>query len=468
MDEVLRSPYRLSLLAGVPALACAGGCTPIETEGEVTGANVTVDETVQYQSLVGFGAAVGWYQDMLVGHSKKAEIYDLVFEGMGLDMLRFRNRFQRSRATDANLAAEQEIVERAEESLGRRPAVLLTSWSPPAELKQSGEENCQGDPGCTLRRGDDGSFVYDEFADYWAESLGEYDAAGIRADYISIQNEPDFLPNGWEGCRFDPTEADGWPGYDQALVAVADRVASLEHPPRIVGPETLGIHWGKIQDYVAKIDRSLVFGLAHHLYESGAWVDPDSYASVMSSVGAMAHGLPIFQTEFSTDSVCSQDDEDCDDFVLGGFETAWLIQNSLVQEGTAAFLYWDLVWPHGGLVALEGLEEYAIRDQYYALRHFARFTDPGDVRVRVASDRFEVYGSAFVAPDGDRSTVILLNIGARTEDLVVDLGREGATRVFQTEFDPGETEAWVDRGELNSGGELALPPRSVTTIVVGG
>ena len=202
-------------------------------------------------------------------------------------------------------------------------------------------------------------------------------------DWVSIQNEPDFIPPDWEGCKFEPSETAQYPGYDKALAAVHAALQKLNPPPKMLGPEVLGIHYNKVQNYLRPMNQDLVVGVSHHLYEQGSdgvwdWRDPgpDSYVDEMLGV-AEATRKPLFQTEFQTDE---------DKGIDGGFETAWLIHHTMAAEGAVAFVYWDLIWEGtAGLVGMRGKTPKP-RDQYYSMRHFARFTDPGYIRVGANSD----------------------------------------------------------------------------------
>jgi glucuronoarabinoxylan endo-1,4-beta-xylanase len=182
---------------------------------------------------------------------------------------------------------------------------------------------------------------------------------------------------------------------------------------------------------------------------------------------------PLFQTEFQTDD---------DHGYLGGFETAWLIHNSLVEEGVVAFLYWDLIWGDGGgLVSMERKGPRP-RDQYYSLRHYARYTDPGDVRVGTKSDKPEVRASAFLSAKGDRLTVIVLNTGKLPAEVRVDSGGFDVTNsaVFRTVYlsipgaaigpghSPPTSETWTPLGELPANHVVPLPARSIATVVLQG
>ena len=66
-------------------------------------------------------------------------------------------------------------------------------------------------------------------------------------------------------------------------------------------------------------------------------------------------------------------------------------QRALTVENVSAYIWWELVWspmPPTGLVTIESPSPdstYTINDTYYALKHFARWTDPGWVRVDATS-----------------------------------------------------------------------------------
>jgi glucuronoarabinoxylan endo-1,4-beta-xylanase len=252
---------------------------------------------------------------------------------------------------------------------------------------------------------------------------------------------------------------------------VSERLNASSVRPALLGPETLGVHYGRAAGYLEALDRTLLYGAAHHLYEQGsdgAWdwrtPGPDSYLAPMTGLPAAAGGLPIFQTEFQTDA---------DRGVDGGFETAWLIHNSLEKEGVAAFLYWDLVWrteraTDHGLVSLDG-DTFVVRDQYYALRHYAAFTDPGYLRVQADSSACAIRATAWLGPDEQELTIVLLNLGPADEDVTVEWEGflEARSEVYRTVFRPGASERWQPLGSVTADHLVSLPSRSVATIVLG-
>lgn len=456
---------RLQAFALVVLATSMAGCEstdPVPESRSSSSTEVVIDTSVRHQTLEGFGASVAWYQSLLPTHAESKTLYSLLFPELGLDILRYRNLYGRSEES-SDISSEVEIFEQATALLGHPPRLLLTSWSPPGQLKVSGREDCAGQvETCTLVTVE-GEFPYEQFADYWSDALDYYAAAGLVPDYISVQNEPDFTPNGWEGCRFAPSEQDELPGYDQALAAVAARMAGRERAPKLLGPETLGVHNQRVEPYLSALDTSLLHGVAHHLYEGDEWRNPDNYVWPLRSVEAAADDLPVFQTEIGTEG------DEADIFFRGGFETAWLMHNTLVEANAVGFLYWELFWPEKGLISIDGDGGYTIRDQYYALRHFARFTDPGDSRVEAASSSANLRSSAFLAEDGHRLTVILLNVGENSERVDVDLGadfQQNSPLAFRTQFDPGNTVAWEELASFADEGSVHLRPKSVVTIVV--
>jgi glucuronoarabinoxylan endo-1,4-beta-xylanase len=433
----------------------------LEKDAAATTGAVSVDTGRRFQTLEGFGAAVAWFQDRLSGVVADGLI-DFLFPELGLDILRFRNRFERTDKTDEQLSQEVTIFRRATEALGHPPKLLLSSWSPPARLKASGSEKCEGNSSCTLKK-EQGHFVYEAFADWWRRSLEHYAELGLTPDWISLQNEPDFVPPAWEGCKFTPEETQDFPGYGQALVAVHKAVQGLPHVPRLLGPETLGIHHERVQSYLAGLDANLLWGVAHHIYERGNdlvwdWRDPgpESFVDEMEGLKA-ATDKPTFQTEFNTDE---------DEGSLGGFETAWLIHETMAVQGAVAFLYWDLIWQGSkGLVSMKGLTP-SPRDQYYSVRHFARFTDPGYVRVAADATGEGLLASAYVAPDDSRLSLVLLNTSRTAMDASIDGGSfQGVpSQAFVTSYRPEASRRWSEVGALSKG-SLRLPARSVATVV---
>ncbi len=446
---------------GAGAACVAGVCSPLP---EPT-AHVTIDTGRRYQTLLGLGAGVTYMNDELAAHPLAADLYDVLFLDSGFELLRLRNRHGVEGAED--LTSSAQIVAAATARLGHPPTTLLTSFSPPAALKANGSTRCEGTPDtCTLVRLDDGAFDYPGFAAHWRASLQAYAAAGIVPDYIGLQNNPNSVPpdtDALEACRFLPTEGtasvtiDGvsveaaYPGFDRALTAVVAAIADLDPAPSILAPETTGFE--SVAEYLPHLDLASVDALAFHLYGTDpAAVDVDALRN-LATLGQTSD-RPLLQTEMESD----------------GLGTAVLAHHALVDGGATAYLQNDLVGaaaaPDGSpqaLVAIDA-EGFSLRDPYHSLRHWARFTEPGWLRVATDDETEDLLASAWLAPAGDSLSVVLVNAGP--DEFAVELAQDGVaaehSSVTRTVFDGVERS--VDLGALPNARIVRVPGHSMVTV----
>lgn len=450
--------------------SCAGGasCTAgVCMPAAQATARVTLDTTVRHQSLVGFGASLAYADGQIVAHPQKLALYDFLFAESGLDVLRLRNRYQDP--DEAALLPAKEIVDAASERLGRTPFLFMTSGTPPAALKANGSRICAGDEAtCTLVSLPGGGFDYAGFASFWRSALEAYANAGLTPDYISIQNNPNWVPPAEtprDACRFLPEEGtatvtvDGaplevsYPGYFEALTEVKSAIAGLPVLPRIGAPET-GLVGAAA--FVAPLDASAFDAFAIHIYGLDAEaVD----VAALEDARALAEQLqrPLFQSEIQA----------------GGIETAIFIHHTLVDAGALVYMQNDLVSSTSELapVSLAFLSETGFEAQgpYYALSQYAKNTDPGWIRVDGASDSSTLLSSAWLSPGEDALTVVLVNAG--TEQLAAEIVLPGelrsrfvGTEITRTVFEGLERSAAL--GELPANGVVRVPGRSVLTVAL--
>jgi glucuronoarabinoxylan endo-1,4-beta-xylanase len=409
-----------------------------------------VDVNTVYQELEGFGASGAWYENWLPVHPLRNEIYDILFGQLGLDIYRLRNTYDIS---SSNISDSAKIIQAAEVSLGHPIKIMISSWSPPAYLK-SNNSTVRG----TLAQNPDRSYKYSEFAQWWADSLLEYASHGIDVNYISIQNEPDYLGD-WDTCRLEPTETNQWAGYNLAFEAVYQELnAQMDKPPKLLAPEACGC--GNSQEYIdALIDPNQVYGFAHHHYADGDYDNPDSFIPAMENLAANYGYKPLFQTEYSRGSGERP-------FSVA-LDLARHIHNSLVHEGTSAFFYWDLFWgDEGGLVSLDNPWRsnpgYTINHTYYAFKQYSAFTDPGWHRVEASTDSSGLRISAYISPDQSRLTVVIINDADLAIDLILSLGEflPEDSEVYRT----SEREHTSYTGTFDQSQPLELGQQSITTI----
>jgi glucuronoarabinoxylan endo-1,4-beta-xylanase len=466
--------------AAVLALALTAlGCGP---SGEATSdnqpppaplqVNVALDAGTRYQVMQGFGGAVAFYVNWFSNHPAKADIANAVFSDLGIQLLRIGNWYQNSGPTA--LGDTVHVVQAAHDALGRsdRPLLEMSGWSPPASLKSNGNTNNGG----TLATGSDGQYRYADYGQWWATSLSTYAAQGVVPDFVSIQNEPDFVSANWQTNLLSPMEDATHASYGKALDAV---VAALQAQaqgaplPQLWGPEVSGVAGNRMQSYTSVLtDDELgeLQGLAHHLYSGGTANQPGSFNSVMATLATTATGMdkPIFMTEYGPTAPDM-------------FDTAWLVHNSVTVEGVSGYIFWPLTWappaagsPPAGLVTTENpgnpsgwttTNGWQINDIYYAIRHFSKWTDVGWQRVSATSDVPVVKVSAFISPDASQATLVLLNVDAAEHDVTLAPGSFSFTtsHVYRTS---GTTERTTDIGPLGSDSVVILPARAIATVTL--
>jgi len=439
-----------------------GMCLP-----EAPPSQVAVDTSLQFQTLTGFGATVGYAEDELSAFTDRAALDEALFAGLGLDVLRFRNRY--GEVPDETLSQATAIVSAATASLGRAPLVLLGSWSPPAALKQNGATFCGSDPTtCKLTRNAAGDFDYAGLAEYFKSSLAAYAKVGFLPDYLSIQNNPDWVPSGGavnEASRFLATEGKldvavngvkvsvSYPGYREALDAVLEALGDLPTRPRMLAPDLSGL--SGTERYIGALQGAPFDAIAHHLYGTDARnFDLDGLRTVAQLHDDM--GMPVFQTEMQAN----------------GFDTAVLMHHALVDGGASMYLQTALVGPLSGpamnSTALVGLGdgELVLQGPYFAMSHYSRFTDPGWVRVAASTEAEGLLTSAWLAPDHASLAVVLTNTSSARRAVSLSLGTEkvSSARVTLSAFDGAERMS--DLGAWSPGRSIVLPARSIATVLI--
>jgi len=476
-----------SLIAGglLPSLVlatatAAAGCGASEMNGPVDPnaapleVGVSIDASTRYQTMVGFGAAVGFEISLLANQANRAEIYNALFVDGGLQILRVANWYQNSQARGnpndmGDFNSTVSVVTGARAALGHDPVILMSSWSPPPSMK-----SVNNFVGGTLGQSN-GAYRYADFGQWWRASLDAYAAAGVVPTYVSIQNEPDFVPTGsstWSSCLIDATEdLTKHAGYGPALDAVTSAIADLPSKPTLVGPEVSGIGGATIENYLQAMttggDLDQLGAVAHHLYNGGSSSLPSSFSSGMATLAGAAGTLPLFQTEFGPNPADM-------------FNTAWLINNAVTVEGVAAYLYWDLIWGESatstnpsGLISIETVppaqwktaKGYKINDTYYALRHFAKWIDGGWQRIGATPASIVIRTSAFMSPDGQSVTLVLLNTDTAEHLVTLDPGAFAfsTSAIYRTS---GTDERTAPLGPLPAGNAVDMPGRSLATVTL--
>ena len=439
-----------------------------------TAANITVDPATTAQKVVGFGAGAAYYQSWItaMSSSMQKDFYDTAFTGLNLSLLRIGNWKQED---TTSIAADAAIVKAGKERRGNSLKIEMSSWSAPGRLKPSGSVNgsdghSKGEKTLKTSSNDPyGKFVYSEFASWWKKSLQAYATAGITPDYISLQNEPDMEAT-YEETLFEPTETSEIAGYKQALQAVRDSISTLANPPKILGPEPLGIGYNNFEKYAKALDDKNLDGYAYHLYHAGDgndnsgtnYLNPENFRKAMTAIGKSygSDSKPIIMTEFCTmESAVREQD------MLG---LAHIMQVGFTSGKLNAYIAWELFWgeENGQLIGVCPGEGWSsckeaklyINPEYHAMRHYSKFVNPGWRVVSSTADGSDVYAVAFRSADCDSISVIAINKGSAQN---LNLSVNGYNPVYAVQSSEGGEKSKT----VTAGAIIDAPAKSITTVV---
>jgi glucuronoarabinoxylan endo-1,4-beta-xylanase len=397
------------------ALSCGNDeqtVNPGPTDSEF--GKITIDPSITYQEMIGFGGALTWYSDRILSSSKKNEISNLIFNDLGIDIIRFKNCYYPDNypavtstvsMTDDNSKALWDVTsELYQLAKAQNPEVkiLVSSWGPPAGLK-SNNSSRQG----TLKKDDD-TFMYDAYATYWENLLNNLP---FNPEYISIQNEPSYINSGWTTCEWSATETPTLPGYNIAVDKVYEKIQSRPNKPIIIGPESPNTtSYANFAE--ALKDKPHLEMYAYHPYDINSTTPDTQVKSSLQSIRAY-NTKPNIMTEYSDN--------------LSWFNTAVFINNTLTHANSSGYIYWKLVWaqPASGedaaMVSINNSGGYTITPFYYVMKHFSKNIDAGYRRVEATSENSDLSITAFTNSAKNQLTVVVINNGTKSAEIKFEI-----------------------------------------------
>ena len=454
-------------------------------------AQITIDETIQYQTLESFGASGCWWSQYMGlwdepwgGEGKTAReqlallLYDRNF-GIGLTNYRYNLG---SGSADSGKGSYSDIHRRAQSfetapgvydwskdegavwflnevtRLGAQEVVLFCN-SPLERLTQNGTaQMIKGQGKSNIHKSN-----YAAWAAYCCDVAEHFIETGVPVKFISPINEPqwDWYAGNQEGCHYEPTQIAG------VYLAFLEE---LEKRPALAGVELSGPEsgeWGgQTIKYVSAILNTAKLN-AHftavdcHSY----WSDTQSKISFMNWMKAQGHDKKIRMSEWC-EMVNGTDT---------GMDSAIVLAKTLAEDlrvlNAVSWSCWVGVSPggyHDGLIhaAKNGLGQISILPlkRLWAFGNYSRYIRPGFVRVDVSG------GEAFsaVAFRGDeyrkkKLAVVLINESWEEKSVKLNGSFGGYESIVAY-----ETSAALDlvkTSERVSNTAFTLAPRSVTTFV---
>ena len=392
---------------------------------------VFVDESQVYQTIEGFGASFTDSAAFLLNQKVPASQLDAVMidlfgrpTGIGVSFVRnpmgasdlARNIYSYDDLppgqTDPNLDSFSiahdlaDIIPLIRKARQINPdlKIMANPWSPPGWMKTSG----------SMIGGSLSPSMYTTFANYFVKYIKAYEAAGIPIDYISVENEPLYVPNDYPGLSMDPTTQ---------LVVLRDYVLPALSAANINTRVLVYDHNWDRPDYPQMVLSDPVLAASPQV-AGIAWHGYGGTPGAMTTLQTRFPSKGNYETEHSGGTWIS-------DQVRADFDE--IVQ--VMRNWGKTFVKWSLALdqnrgPHTGgcgtcspLVTVDsttGAVSYNI--DYYTLGHFSKFVLPGARRI-YSSNAEGVVSAAFKNPD-ESTVLVLFNETAGTRPVQVVWGNQ--------------------------------------------
>jgi glucosylceramidase len=394
---------------------------------------VEVDYSRQFQSVVGWGAAMSdaaayLIQTKLNPAQREALLKELFGRetGIGLSFVRIpmgASDFSRSHysyddrpagESDSALAHFSIDVDRAEKIPALKRAITInpqlklvgSPWSAPGWMKSTG----------SLIKGTLLPQFYGSFAEYFRRWIEAYEAEGLPIFAITLQNEPHFEPENYPGMRLSPAQR----------ASIIGRSFGPLFKGRGVRAQIWD--WDHNWDEPASPLAVLADSLARRYVSAIAW---HCYGGDVSAQTAVHDKHPDKDTYFTE---CSGGDW----APVWADNLKWNVSKMVIGNARGwarGVALWNLALdekhgPHlGGCGDCRGVVtinsttgEITRNPEYYALAHASRFVRPRAVRIEsTAPSGFETV--AFRNADDMSTVLIVLNTKSTPSQFVLRDGR---------------------------------------------
>ena len=432
VSVVLSTHDQTSLMA--PQQSVVFGTSPASTN------QLFIDESQQYQTIEGFGAAFteasAYLLEQVVPTSALPQTLSDLFtrtgSGIGLSFMRnpmgATDLAQKVYSFDDNggtpdlvtlpnfsLAGLDQtyvlpLVQKAKQ-LNPQMKLMANPWSPPGWMKNTN----------TMDGGSLLASQYTAFTNYFIKYLQAYQAAGVLPDYISLQNEPLNDTTGYPSMYMDATtQTTVLRDYILPALTAANlptKVFVYDHnwdTPSY--PDTV------LYDPVIRASPQ-VAGVAWHGY-------------------AGTPGMQQVVANFFTTKGTWETEHSGGPFTLDQFTTDFTEITHVLRNSSKSFVKWGLALDqnHGPNLAVDvpGMGGCAICNpiitvnnpsgtvtktvEYYTLGHYSKYILPGAIRVW-SSDTPTVVSVAFINPDNSRA-LIAFNNAASSQTFQVQWGSQ--------------------------------------------
>jgi glucosylceramidase len=440
----LTTDDRKSLLQPQPDTSFARGTT-------VSLPTLAIDDRAEHQVIEGFGASMtDSAAYLLVQVLPAANLPSVMLslfdhkQGIGISFLRnpmgasdlartvYSYDDQPAGAADSTLAAFSIDHDRS----GVLPLLLMAKrinphikmmanpWSPPGWMKTTG----------SMIEGSLNASAYSALAAYFVKYLQAYAAAGVPVDYISLQNEPLFIPTDYPGMSMSNTEQ---------LNLLRDSVLPALQSANLTTKVLIFDHNWDQPSYPQSVLNDAAVAASPNLGGT-AWHWYGGSPGAMTTIHNLHPELNNYVTEASGGTWIN-------DEVKQDFE---MIVHSM-RNWASSYVKWSLALdqnhgPHSGgcgtcspLVTIDsqtGAASYPV--DYYTLGHFSKFVLPGSAAVW-SSNAPGLISSAFVTPN---RTLVLVAYNDSSTDKTFQVSWQQRSFRYTLPALAGATFTWTNDG----------------------
>ena len=382
---------------------------------------IIVDENQTYQQIEGFGASFTDSSCYLLHQvatpaartQAMTNLFTRIGNGIGISFMRTpmgasdlaRTHYSYddmpTGQTDPNLANFSIAHDQADiipiilqaKQLNPQMKLMATPWSPPGWMKTTD----------SLIGGSLKPAVYTPYANYFVRYLQAYAAAGVKVDYLSLQNEPLYVPGDYPGMSMDAAT--------QTTVIRDYVLPALQTHNLTTKLLTYDHNWDN-QTYSDTVlsDSTLrnstqVAGTAWHWY--------GGTPGVMTTLHNKYPSKDNHVTEASGGT-----------WVTDEIKTDFELITESMRNWSKSYVKWGLALnenrgPHAGgcgtctplvtVNSVTGAVSYPI--DFYTLGHFSRFVLSGATRI-YSSNATGLISAAFLNPDGSKALVTFNEMNA--------------------------------------------------------
>jgi glucosylceramidase len=425
-------------------------------------ADVVIDTSKKYQTIVGFGAAMtdssAWLlENKLNALQRFILLHEIYGPPPGLNFYMMRLTIGASdfslkpytlddvplgqvdpQLSHFNVTPNvQDVIPAVREVLTINPGlrIIASSWSAPGWMKTSG----------SVIGGELLQQYESTFADYLIKYVDAYRGYGIPIFALTLQNEPAYIPLTYPGM--------GMPATTRARIIaryLGPKLANRTARTRILEWDH---NWSHPEEPLAVLGDTnaapYVDGVAWHCYEGNP-----------TAQGRVHRAYPRKDTYISE---CSGGDWSS----AQNGELLWFSRDLLIaglRHWARGVVYWNLALderhgPHfGGCALCKGVitidsntGAISRNDEYYAFAHFSRFILPGAVRINSTDTDKGIYNVAFQnVADG---SIVLVMVNGNTDARHISVAQDQtrfeytmpAQSVATFVWDPSQAVAWRQR-----------------------